>query len=246
MKELNLATSNHFEIECFQSEMNIISQLPPHPNIVQFLHSQEEKQNLQIFMTQYSSTLREYLNQIRDEFSLETSSRDNGRYPAEDKNVKPLSSSRKSFATEPSSDSDSIDSPISKGHPSGRSSSSETKLPPDPNKIIVPIEHYLTAVEAAEVAIEVAQGIRHLHQNCVMHRDIKSSNVFVVQDPCRKILNSSIGDFDTAKKFPMRYLSDDHHRGKKIDRIADHTVIGSLSHHPCHPLILLHLLTFTS
>ena len=54
------------------------------------------------------------------------------------------------------------------------------------------------------IAIEVIKGIEVLHQHCILHRDIKSDNIFVLLNERKEINIVSIGDFDTAKQIKSR------------------------------------------
>ena len=70
------------------------------------------------------------------------------------------------------------------------------------------------------------KGISFLHQHNIIHRDLKSQNIFVKYDEHRDIGTLVIGDFDTAKRITQNvkgYLSI-----LNIDWIAK-TVIGTLS-----------------
>jgi len=58
-----------------------------------------------------------------------------------------------------------------------------------------------TPQQIAQYMFQVAQGLCYLHNNDppIIHRDLKSENVFVTLDPQRNILCLKIGDFDSSK-----------------------------------------------
>ena len=67
---------------------------------------------------------------------------------------------------------------------------------------------YFSLSEIARVMLDIAQGLYFLHFNQVLHRDLKSDNVFVKLGPEGEIVRLLIGDFDTAKN--MKELSNRH------------------------------------
>ena len=52
----------------------------------------------------------------------------------------------------------------------------------------------------AKYALEILNGLQHLHSLSIMHRDLKADNVFVRVGSSGQITKLVIGDFDTAKK----------------------------------------------
>ena len=58
----------------------------------------------------------------------------------------------------------------------------------------------LEAELIAEMALEIASGIQFLHQHGVIHRDIKSGNIFVTRNEAGEVTNLAVGDFDTSKR----------------------------------------------
>ncbi len=59
---------------------------------------------------------------------------------------------------------------------------------------------HLSLKEAAAILLDIALGVQFLHQHQILHRDLKSDNIFVVLDAQRDIQRVLIGDFDSAKK----------------------------------------------
>ncbi len=59
---------------------------------------------------------------------------------------------------------------------------------------------YLSLQNIIKLSIDILTGISILHECDIMHRDIKSSNIFVNYGPDNDINYLTIGDFDTAKK----------------------------------------------
>ncbi len=62
---------------------------------------------------------------------------------------------------------------------------------------------YLSLVEAARILLDIAQGLYFLHFHSVLHRDLKSDNIFVKLGPDGEITRLLIGDFDTAKSLKV-------------------------------------------
>ena len=48
--------------------------------------------------------------------------------------------------------------------------------------------------------VDIIKGIEFLHLQGIVHRDLKSDNVFVLLDDKNQIISCAIGDFDTAKQ----------------------------------------------
>jgi len=50
----------------------------------------------------------------------------------------------------------------------------------------------------AEMALEIASGIEFLHKHNVIHRDIKSGNIFITRNEAGDVTKLAVGDFDTS------------------------------------------------
>eukprot|EP01129_Flabellula_baltica_P015919 TRINITY_DN8273_c0_g1_i1.p1 TRINITY_DN8273_c0_g1~~TRINITY_DN8273_c0_g1_i1.p1 ORF type:complete len:447 (-),score=108.76 TRINITY_DN8273_c0_g1_i1:39-1379(-) len=57
-----------------------------------------------------------------------------------------------------------------------------------------------TLREVCIYAIEIIDGLEFLHDQSVIHRDLKSHNIFVMLDSHGQITQIAIGDFDAAKR----------------------------------------------
>jgi hypothetical protein len=67
MKQLKKEHVGALDIRCFEREMDILYQLPPHPHIVRYLFHTSLGTDLCLFMQLYSGTLRQYLDDRRQE-----------------------------------------------------------------------------------------------------------------------------------------------------------------------------------
>ena len=65
MKQLKREHVGAIDIKCFEREMDILYQLPPHPSIVRYLFHTSMGADLCLFMQLYSGTLREHLDERR-------------------------------------------------------------------------------------------------------------------------------------------------------------------------------------
>ncbi|MDP2434477.1 MAG: serine/threonine-protein kinase [archaeon] len=138
IKELQKPTgflSDQSSMEGFLREITLIENLPPHKNIVRYLHHEETPTHIRLYMTRYAGSLG---SEIR-KFSREM----------------------KQFS---------------------------------PGQI-------------AYMACDIAKGIEFLHSHGIIHRDLKSDNVFVLKNETGGIQTLVIGDFDTAKKISGNQLA---------------------------------------
>jgi serine/threonine protein kinase len=90
----------------------------------------------------------------------------------------------------------------------------------------------LSATEVARLAVQVAAGLHYAHQVGVVHRDIKTSNLFLTEDGVIKIM-----DFGLAKMLeevrsassvvgtPF-YMAPEQAQGKPVDHRADLYALG--------------------
>jgi regulator of replication initiation timing len=58
---------------------------------------------------------------------------------------------------------------------------------------------YFLPSEIQHLAFEIIKGLEFLHRNQIMHRDLKSDNIFVTLNDRKQIDQVAIGDFDCAK-----------------------------------------------
>jgi serine/threonine protein kinase/tetratricopeptide (TPR) repeat protein len=88
---------------------------------------------------------------------------------------------------------------------------------------------FLSVEESVEIAIQIAEGLQAAHEMGIVHRDIKSSNIFITRKSQVKIL-----DFGLAKTAAVTmltktgktvgtvpYMSPEQARGEKIDHRTD-------------------------
>ena len=48
--------------------------------------------------------------------------------------------------------------------------------------------------------LDICKGIEFLHAQGIIHRDLKSDNIFILTDEKKNVIKCAIGDFDTAKQ----------------------------------------------
>eukprot|EP00009_Paramoeba_aestuarina_P001305 CAMPEP_0201509988 /NCGR_PEP_ID=MMETSP0161_2-20130828/2870_1 /ASSEMBLY_ACC=CAM_ASM_000251 /TAXON_ID=180227 /ORGANISM="Neoparamoeba aestuarina, Strain SoJaBio B1-5/56/2" /LENGTH=344 /DNA_ID=CAMNT_0047905099 /DNA_START=565 /DNA_END=1599 /DNA_ORIENTATION=+ len=134
MKELMVSSlkMEASQINNFESEIGLLESLPHNNNIVKYLHHERQKDKIRLFITKYSSTLR---NEIQKR-----------KLDVEDDEDEPYS----------------------------------------PAEIVT----YL---------LDLVSGLEFLHNQNIIHRDLKSDNIFVTLNERKEISNLAIGDFDTAK-----------------------------------------------
>eukprot|EP01117_Protostelium_nocturnum_P016511 TRINITY_DN6545_c0_g1_i3.p1 TRINITY_DN6545_c0_g1~~TRINITY_DN6545_c0_g1_i3.p1 ORF type:complete len:491 (+),score=157.13 TRINITY_DN6545_c0_g1_i3:709-2181(+) len=70
----------------------------------------------------------------------------------------------------------------------------------DPKSPIKKLYTYFPPQEIARLGLQLLDGIEFLHNHNIIHRDLKSDNIFVSLNENKSISDLAIGDFDTAKK----------------------------------------------
>lgn len=165
MKELDIGFARELNIslvKTFESEVQFLENLPAHPNIVRYLfhHFDHEKGRARLFMTKYSSSLRDVLVRRQAGIGDPTSGLIYCRCCPRCTHVE------------------------------------RTRDAPSPL--------HFSLGEAAAILLDIAQGVQFLHFHQILHRDLKSDNIFVQLNESSEISRVLIGDFDSAKS--MREL----------------------------------------
>jgi len=62
------------------------------------------------------------------------------------------------------------------------------------------MEHPFTLKEMVHIGLDLVVGMDVLHRHKIIHRDLKSANIFVTLDGMRALQCCSIGDMDSAKR----------------------------------------------
>lgn len=60
-----------------------------------------------------------------------------------------------------------------------------------------------TPAAIVKYAIDILAGLEFLHKNQVLHRDLKSDNIFVMLNEKKEICQLAIGDFDVARRMKL-------------------------------------------
>eukprot|EP01102_Stenamoeba_stenopodia_P010732 TRINITY_DN3261_c0_g7_i1.p1 TRINITY_DN3261_c0_g7~~TRINITY_DN3261_c0_g7_i1.p1 ORF type:complete len:451 (-),score=125.75 TRINITY_DN3261_c0_g7_i1:102-1454(-) len=61
--------------------------------------------------------------------------------------------------------------------------------------------------DCVKYALDIIKGLEFLHSNHIIHRDLKSDNIFVMLNERKEIMRLAIGDFDTAKKINSKNIA---------------------------------------
>ena len=96
----------------------------------------------------------------------------------------------------------------------------------------------LPAVQALDVASQVAEGLSYAHERHIVHRDIKPANVMVVRDGLVKITDFGIARMRTNDVKTMtgmilgspKYMSPEQVAGKRADHRSDLFSLGVVLH----------------
>ena len=96
----------------------------------------------------------------------------------------------------------------------------------------------LPAVQALDVASQVAEGLAYAHERHIVHRDIKPANVMVVRDGLVKITDFGIARMRTNDVKTMtgmilgspKYMSPEQVAGKRADHRSDLFSLGVVLH----------------
>jgi len=92
----------------------------------------------------------------------------------------------------------------------------------------------LPVVQALDVAAQVAEGLFYAHENHIVHRDIKPTNIMVVRDGLVKITDFGIARMRTNEVKTMtgmilgspKYMSPEQVAGKRADQRSDLFSLG--------------------
>jgi len=96
----------------------------------------------------------------------------------------------------------------------------------------------LPAVQALDVASQVAEGLSYAHERHIVHRDIKPANIMIVRDGLVKITDFGIARMRTNDVRTMtgmilgspKYMSPEQVAGKRADHRSDLFSLGVVLH----------------
>jgi len=108
----------------------------------------------------------------------------------------------------------------------------------DELRAILSTGHPLPAIQALDVASQVAEGLAYAHERHIVHRDIKPANVMVVRDGLVKITDFGIARMRTNDVKTMtgmilgspKYMSPEQVAGKRADHRSDLFSLGVVLH----------------
>lgn len=96
----------------------------------------------------------------------------------------------------------------------------------------------LSFVETAKIALQIAAGLGKAHEQGIVHRDVKPSNVVILADGTVKILDFGIARIDDAALAThdggalgtLAYMSPEQARGERVDARTDVFSLGVVIH----------------
>lgn len=269
LKEIvNIKYMNKATITSFEREIKIMGSLPSHPNVCRFLFASRENNTIRLFMSLYHSTLatiiknksnaiqkasehhslvhQSSLSRIFSVLTHQGSSDSDGSWS--NRGDSTGSSTPRSASSSTASSPIAPSFLISAASPRDKSSTPRGKTPryATAERVASFIEsQYFQPKQIQFYALEVASGIEFLHSNNVIHRDIKSENIFVQYDMENNIKSIAIGDFDTALNTILyrprticgttAFMAPEVFRGQEYSELADIFSFG---------VVLYSLLTF--